>query len=168
MCQYNSRCKVQRHRPGTVCPLSGTGGGWTRPTAARPLLTPTRPARVSSGSSRFGSPSGAGGLSLADLFALVLVAKSWDRVHEVGGTWAVVLVCLLLLAPFGLAAWLASRCTAWNGSIEGRCAKVRPRPFQRCELPTHSHIAQPVTAHEVAAVLCFLVGVAGVWAFFTL
>lgn len=102
-----------------------------------------------------------------DLLAVVVAAKAWDRVHEMGGVWAVVLVCVLLLVPFAVATWLVARCTAWNGTVEGRCGKVRPRPFQRCELETHNRAAQLVTAPEVAAAVSFLVGIFGMWFFLT-
>ena len=104
-------------------------------------------------------------MSLVDLLAVLVATKAWDRIHETGGVWAVLLVCVLLLVPFAVAAWLAARCSAWNGTVEGRCAKVRPRPFQRCELGTHSHAAQLVTAPEVVAVVSFLVGILGLWFF---
>ncbi len=174
MCQYNNRCRVHLHRPGTVCPLMGTGRGWGRPVAPRPVAprpVAPRPRTTASRSgrpSRLGSSAGSGGFSLVDLLAIVVANKAWDRLHEAMGVWAVALVCLLLAAPFVLAAWLAARCTAWNGTVEGRCAKRRPRPFQRCEVDTHSHAAQPITAPEVAAVVCFLAGVASLWAFLAL
>lgn len=165
MCQYNSRCKVQRHRPGTVCPVSGTGSGWA--TAPRPVAASRPRPAAPQGPSRFGTSAGAGGVSLVDLLALLVVTKSWDRFYETGGVWAVILACLLLLLPFAVAAWLAYRCTAWNGTIQGRCAKARPGPFRRCDLSTHSHTAQLVTAPEVAAAASFVLGIAGLWLFFT-
>lgn len=167
MCQYNSRCRVQRHRPGTVCPLSGAGGAWRpAPQRPRPVMSRPRPA-APTGPSRFGSSAGAGGVSLVDVLALLVVTKAWDRFYETGGPWAVAVACLLLFLPFAVAVWLSYRCTAWNGSIEGRCAKPRPGPFRRCDLSTHSHTAQLVTAPEVVAAASFLVGILGLWLFFT-
>ena len=90
-----------------------------------------------------------------------------SRIRRNSGPRITRLVCVLLLVPFAVAAWLAARCSAWNGTVEGRCAKVRPRPFQRCELGTHSHAAQLVTAPEVVAVVSFLVGILGLWFFLT-
>ena len=106
-------------------------------------------------------------MSLVDLLAVLVATKAWDRIHETGGVWAVLLVCVLLLVPFAVAAWLAARCSAWNGTVEGRCAKVRPRPFPRGALGTHSQAAQLVTAPEVVAVVSFLVGILGLWFFLT-
>ncbi|MCE1180463.1 MAG: hypothetical protein LWW86_15720 [Micrococcales bacterium] len=106
-------------------------------------------------------------MSLVDLLSLLIVTKSWDRFYDAGGVWAVLLACLLLLIPFAVAGWLAYRCTAWNATVQGRCAKPRSGPFQRCELSTHSHAAQFVTAPEVAAAVSLIVGIAGLWLFFT-
>lgn len=169
MCQYNSRCKVQRHRPGTVCPLSGAGRAWMpAPAPQQPRPVMSRPRSVTpTGPSRFGSSAGAGGVSLVDLLALLVVTKAWDRFYETGGVWAVAVACLLLLLPFVVATWLAYRCTAWNKTVEGRCAKPRPGPFRRCELSAHSHAAQLATAPEVAAAASFLGGILGLWLFFT-
>lgn len=109
---------------------------------------------------------GRGG-SLVDFLVLLIVTKTWDRSYETGGVWAVLVVCLLLLVPFCVAAGLTYRCTAWN-QTEGRCANRRPGPFRRCELAGHSRAAQFVTAPEVAMAASFLVGFLDLWLLFTI
>lgn len=177
MCQYSSRCPTGRHRPGTQCPYAGRDG-WSRPPS------PPRPAGLSSTSrttqagrpaatgeylsgSRYGRTAAADGISLLDLLAAVIVAKSWERFHAALGWWGVLAAVLLVVLPFAGAALLSRHCTAWNSIAEGRCARVRARPFQRCQEVTHGYAAQVLTAHEVGALLCFLAGLAALWALLT-
>lgn len=165
MCQYNSSCRVGRHRPGTVCPLAGSRDGGRLTTA--PVHTGFVP-RPSAGASRFASSAWGAGISGADLVVIFIVVRVWDRFYEFGGWWAVATVFGLLLVPFVIAVWLSYRCTAWNGTNEGRCRKPRSRLFRRCELDAHSRAKQPITLPEVVAVASLLIGLADAWLLLTL
>lgn len=103
------------------------------------------------------------GASTADLLLLLLLARVWEGLYAELGGWAVLIVTVLVLLPFVVSAALSRHCTAWNASTAGRCAKVRPQPLRRCEVPAHSHSVQLLTAHEAAAAVCFLVGLLGSW-----
>ena len=96
------------------------------------------------------------------------IAQSWDRYYEATGWWGVALVTALCVLPFAAGTWLSRHCTAWNATVAGRCAKNRPWPFQRCEVTAHGRAHQLVTAPEVGATVCFLLGAGGVWALFAL
>ncbi|MCH8614456.1 hypothetical protein [Arsenicicoccus dermatophilus] len=96
------------------------------------------------------------------MIALVI----WERLHAVTGMWGMVIVAVLVVLPFAVAAGLSRHCTAWNDTVKGRCAKVRPQPFRRCEVTTHGRSAQLLTAHEVGAVIAFVLGLLGVWVLF--
>lgn len=182
MCQYDSRCPVGTHRPGTVCPYAKTsGGGWRAPRRSSSPI-PTGLPRPTTTSARYTNPASrprlsggrytrtavGDGLSLADLLALAILARSWEKFHAATGMWGVAIVAVLVVLPFAVAVWLSRHCTAWNGTVEGRCGKVRPQPFRRCEVPTHRRPAQLVTAHEVGACVALVSGVLGVWALFAL
>ncbi|MGW9114507.1 hypothetical protein [Microbacterium sp. NPDC055683] len=92
---------------------------------------------------------------------MILVALSWDRYYASTGWIGVAIVLLLVVLPFAIAYWLTSTCTAWNGTVEGRCKKPR-HGVRRCEIPEHGRAAQLVTFPEVMAALSLVVGVANV------
>lgn len=172
MCQYDSRCRVGQHRPGTVCPYTAGVGpiGWP---AARATWSPLSGSPTTSKAvatvmprlpgQRYTRAAASGGISLADVLALLLATKLWDRFHDALGGWGVLLMVVLVLTPFALALCLCRHCTAWNSTVDGRCARVRPTPLGRCHENSHSHRAQFLTAHEVGAASCFLLGVLAVW-----
>lgn len=108
------------------------------------------------------------GVSLADLLILAIIGRGWETFHARTDWWGVLIVASLVVLPFVASAWLSRHCTAWNATVGGRCAKVRPQPFRRCEVSAHGHGAQFVTAHEVGAVVCFLLGLLALLALFTL
>lgn len=168
MCQYDPLCTVGRHRPGTICPRSGAGASrriifrgpsplprrTTAPSAPRSVARPaTEP--------RYRSSVAASGLTGADLLAIIVIALTWDRYYEATGWIGVVIVLLLVLLPFAAAYWLTSTCTAWNGTVDGRCKKRR-RGLRRCELAGHGRAAQPITLPEAVAVVCAIAGVVNV------
>lgn len=177
MCQYTTRCRVGRHLPGTVCPKTGQGGGRTRPRpiprAPLPTLSEPKPTKRRStvategkeswlSGGRYTRASVGGGLSTADVLLLILITTDSDKFTNATGAWGTALIAVLVLLPFAVAVWLSRHCTAWNSTIEGRCAKVRPQPLRRCEVSSHDHGAQPVTLHEVGALASFLLGLLGI------
>lgn len=183
MCQYTSRCPVGRHRPGTVCSYANTGAGRTSahpsPVAPQPTLSglgatnSRRSAALASTSAteskdswlsggRYTRASVGGGASVADALVLILITADSDKFTNATGAWGLVLIAVLVLVPFAVAAWLSRHCTAWNGTVEGRCAKVRPQPLRRCEASPHDHGAQLLTLHEVGALVSFLLGLLGI------
>lgn len=111
---------------------------------------------------RYTRAAAAQGMSLADVLALLLIGRIWERYYAAIGWWGVALVVLLVVMPFALAAWLSYHCTAWNTTREGRCDRPRPQPFRRCEEREHSHSKQWVTAHEVGCVTAALMGCLGI------
>lgn len=154
MCQYSVSCPVGRHNPGTVCPYVGRGSS---PGRARSVwATAPKPARTEP--RRFRSAAVSSGISGADLLVVIIVAIAWDRFYKDTGIGGVVFAVLAVLLPFAIAAWLTSACTAWNGSLEGRCEKRR-LGWQRCELRAHRRTSQLVTVPEAAAVLSIVVGI---------
>lgn len=157
MCQYDPRCPTGRHKPGTVCP-------YRRTTPIRPSAAPLRPAttvHTPKTAPRYGGSAAASGLGGFDLLAIIGIAAIWDRYHELTGWVGVVFIVILLLLPFAIAYWLTSTCTAWNGTVDGRCKKHRPG-IRRCELTGHGRALQLVTLPEAAAALSLIVGVANV------
>lgn len=153
MCQYSSRCPTKRHRPGTVCPYAGSGGSSWGASAPRPRVV--RPATAP----RYKGAGYAAGASGADLLVVIVLALVWDRYYEETGWLGVIGAVLLVLVPFAIAASITWTCTAWNGTVEGRCKKRRP-PFVRCEVTEHRRPAQLVTFPEVVAVLSIAIGIA--------
>lgn len=140
-----------------------------RDTSREPrVVTPSPTARTTNdpiiGGSRYGRARGTGALSVVDLVIALIVATSWDRFYDWAGWWGVAGIVALTVVPFILAGWLSRHCTAWNTTVDGRCARLRPKPFQRCESHGHGHDMQLITAHEMAALVCFISGVGMVWA----
>lgn len=110
---------------------------------------------------RYRRPAAATGASMLDLFLLAVVVASWDRYYGWLGGWGVAIAVALVLAPFVVAFWLSSTCTAWNGTVATRCAHPRGQLLQRCHEPEHSHATQILTAPEIGALLSLLAGIAG-------
>lgn len=177
MCQYTTRCRVGRHLPGTVCPKTGQGGGRARsrpiPHAPLPKLSepkPTKRRSIAAAESkeswlpggRYTRASVGGGVSTAAVLALILISTDADKFTNATGVWGQVLIAVLLLVPFAVGFWLSRHCTAWNGTVEGRCAKVRPQLLRRCEASSHDHGAQPLTLHEAGALVSFFLGLLGI------
>lgn len=157
MCQYNASCPIGRHRPGTVCPYSsGRAYGTGRPPAWAGPTVVARPSAA--GPRRYRTSAASAGVSLGDLLIVIVVAAATDRCYEDTGWWGVMLAVLAVVLPFALATWLTWTCTAWNGTVEGRCGNPR-HGWRRCEKPGHGRTKQFVTAPELAAVVSVLVGV---------
>lgn len=176
MCQYDARCPVGTHRPGTRCRYSGGSGvrGSWSPPRSRPLSRPSpapvvraQEAWVAAGTAleqgvqpgpRYRSSAAAAGVSSGDLLLLLLIAALWDPYYKALGWIGVVVAVFLALAPFVIAFVLTSRCTAWNDVAEGRCRKRRLWAA-RCELENHSRGAQLITLPEVTALFSATIGV---------
>lgn len=161
MCQYDSRCRVGRHRPNTVCPYDVRGSyGWS--------MSPPAPSVAVSG------PCGAGGVgstgraaadraphvgacgSLIDLLAWILVLHWWDGTTLTA--WRIALGILLLAAPFAIGGELLSKCRAWINDGSRRCERPRHGLLRRCA----DHRSQALTLYDVAGGLSILVGVVNV------
>jgi len=110
---------------------------------------------------RYRSAVGASGASGLDVLIVLRVTLNWDRYYESSGVGGVIFAVVLTLLPFAIAAWLTSTCTAWNGSVAGRCRKPQ-RGFRRCHLAGHARSSQLLTAPEAAAALALVAGVLNV------
>lgn len=108
-----------------------------------------------------------GAIGVADEVIAIVALLSWDRFYGALGWWGVFVMAALLLMPFLVASVLARYCTAWNDTVEGRCARIRPGLLRRCGEETHSHRHQLVTLPELTCVTCALLGVAVVWLMFS-
>lgn len=172
MCQFNPRCPTKRHNPGTVCRYAtGRTYGSALPPAwgsSAAGSRPSSPARTRPAGSGVGGPAGprryrraaaSTGISLSDLFIVIVVAAATNRYYAATGWVGVVLAVLAVVIPFSLATWLTWTCTAWNGSKEGRCGNPR-HGWRRCEIEGHGRWQQVVTAPEIAAAISILVGLA--------
>ena len=160
MCQYDARCKVGTHRPGTVCPYAGVRGSYGWGVSPPIQQAPT-------GSVRSGRPTAgtAGGLGPApqmgaigsgiDLLAWLLALKWWDGTLTVG----VILAGVVLVAvPFLIGGELLSKCRAWINDGSRRCEQPRHGFLRRCA----DHRSQALTLYDVAGGLSILLGVLNV------
>ena len=160
MCQYDSRCRVGRHRPGTVCPYATRGSyGWS---AAPPThrVAPSAPSDAgragSAGRTVDWAPHvGAGGSGI-DLLAWMLVLHWWDGTTLTA--WGIALGTLLLAAPFVIGGELLSKCRAWINDGSRRCEQPRHGFLRRCA----DHRSQALTLYDVAGGLSILLGVLNV------
>lgn len=162
MCQYDSRCRVGRHRPGTVCPYdSRRAYGWSMSVPPAPLGAVSAPSgdagRGVAGRSGDRAPLVGAGGSAMDFVAWMLVLHWWDgRVT----LWGIVVGILLLAAPFLIGGELLSRCRAWINDGSRRCEQPRKGFLRRCS----DHRSQALTLYDVAGGLSILVGVANILA----
>lgn len=62
--------------------------------------------------------------------------------------------------PFFVAALLTATCTAWNGTVPGRCRRPTP-PLRHC-----ADHRPAFTLYDGAALLCCAIGALAIWHFF--
>lgn len=168
MCQYDSRCPTREHEREEHCRYANRRGRLRPGSFDAPAYPPhpsgfkPRPRSTPQKQWGFSDPvnKGAtvsGGLSLVDLFLLLVVTNSWAEIHHRWEVASVAILALLVLLPLGLAGALSAQCTAWRVKGKERCKQPRRMFLQRCAESTHGHAAQPITWPELVATLCFLV-----------
>lgn len=160
MCQYDSRCRVGRHRPGTICPYDTSGGyRWT-------MSPPLQSATVSASSSGAAgaaagrnvdrAPQWEAGGSILDLLVFMVVLHRWESFW----TTETVLLVLLLMLPFLIGLDLLGKCRAWINDGSRRCEQPRKGLLHRCA----DHRSQMLTMYDFAGGLSILIGVVNVLA----
>lgn len=167
MCQYDSRCRVGRHRPGTICPYAGhtphSGGfGWS----ANYGSTGQTKSAGSSGTDNIRGavqasergPQLWGGGSVVDLLVWIIFLYRWDGVLT---AQVIIVGGLLMLLPFFIGLELLSKCHAWINDGTRRCENPRKGFMRRCS----HHRSQALTLYDAAGGLSMLIGCLNVLAF---
>jgi hypothetical protein len=173
MCQYTTRCAVGTHRPGTKCPLAGSGSAtsarlYTPPSQVSSAVRPVSPSPSTSRTTTSGTTgagtqgSGAarrsntasaivGGLDAADLIGLSIFAAVVGGKDQPVNTASIVTAVLLVAVPALIAVWLGSQCRVWNADGLSRCSRRTARLFGRCGAQGHRRGDQLLLLPEVMA-----------------
>ncbi len=159
MCQYTSRCPVGRHNPGTVCKYASAAQVYRATSVSTAPNSRTARAAAATRTPEWRSDirvaaSTGGGDALSLLLVLVVVHVN------VANSWTLAGWLMSLLLPLAIGLWFSARCGAWKMTSKGRCTRLRPGIWNRCQ--DHSGLTLP----DVLAAVSFLVAVlaAYVWA----